>query len=86
MAAKRLFDFYSGQFDTLEIDDSLYRLPKAETLEKWREQAPAEFRYAVKAAAALARRIIRLAVIGPARLAILRRCIAMSAPAPGRCR
>lgn len=49
MAAKRWFAFYAEQFDTVEINNSFYRLPKAETFDKWREQAPAGFRYAVKA-------------------------------------
>ena len=43
------FDFYAEHFDTVEINNSFYMLPKAETFDKWREQAPAGFRYAVKA-------------------------------------
>lgn len=49
LAAKRWFGFYAEQFDTVEINNSFYRLPKAETFAKWRDQAPAGFCYAVKA-------------------------------------
>jgi uncharacterized protein YecE (DUF72 family) len=46
---KRWFEFYAAEFDTLEINNSFYRLPSGETFEKWREQAPRGFCYAVKA-------------------------------------
>jgi len=46
---KDWFAFYAEQFDTVEINNSFYRLPKAETFDAWREQAPPGFRYAVKA-------------------------------------
>ena len=49
MAAKNWFDFYAEQFDTVEINNSFYRLPKAETFDKWRTQAPPGFQYAIKA-------------------------------------
>ena len=43
------FEHYASTFDTVEINNSFYRLPKAETFDKWREQAPPGFCYAVKA-------------------------------------
>jgi uncharacterized protein YecE (DUF72 family) len=46
---KRWFDYYAEQFDTVEINNSFYRLPKAETFDAWREQAPDGFCYSVKA-------------------------------------
>ena len=49
LPAKRWFAFYAEQFDTVEINNSFYRLPRAETFDAWREQAPAGFCYAVKA-------------------------------------
>lgn len=49
LAAKNWFAFYAEQFDTVEINNSFYRLPKAETFAAWRDQAPAGFCYAVKA-------------------------------------
>jgi uncharacterized protein YecE (DUF72 family) len=45
----RWFAHYALAFDTVEINNSFYRLPAAETFAKWREQAPAHFLYAVKA-------------------------------------
>jgi uncharacterized protein YecE (DUF72 family) len=45
----RWFDFYRTRFDTVEINNSFYRLPEAETFARWREQAPVRFLYAVKA-------------------------------------
>lgn len=49
LAVKRWFAFYASEFDTVEINNSFYRLPKAETFDLWREQAPPGFCYAVKA-------------------------------------
>ena len=46
---RRWFAFYAEHFDTVEINNSFYRLPKAETFEAWRAQAPPGFCYAVKA-------------------------------------
>lgn len=49
MPVKQWFVFYAEQFDTVEINNSFYRLPKPATFEGWREQAPPGFCYAVKA-------------------------------------
>src|SRR3546814_1739003 len=49
LPAKGWFAYYARQFDTVEINNSFYRLPKAETFDTLREQAPAGFCYAVKA-------------------------------------
>jgi len=43
------FERYAQEFDTVEINNSFYRLPAPETFDKWREQAPPGFCYAVKA-------------------------------------
>src|SRR3982751_2643161 len=45
---RRWFERYAEEFDTVEINASFYRLPLASTFDKWREQAPPGFRYAVK--------------------------------------
>jgi len=45
----RWFDHYAATFDTVEINNSFYRLPTAETFAKWRDRAPSDFQYAVKA-------------------------------------
>jgi uncharacterized protein YecE (DUF72 family) len=43
------FSCYAAHFETVEINNSFYRLPPAETFAKWRDQAPPGFCYAVKA-------------------------------------
>src|SRR3990170_4067962 len=49
LAQTRWFPFYAEHFDTVEINSSFYHLPKATTFEKWRDQAPPGFCYAIKA-------------------------------------
>lgn len=49
LAAKNWFAFYADHFDTVEVNNSFYRLPKPETFDAWRMQAPLGFHYAVKA-------------------------------------
>jgi len=43
------FAHYAAAFDTVEINNTFYRLPEAPTFRRWRQQAPANFLYAVKA-------------------------------------
>ena len=43
------FAYYAREFDTVEINNSFYRLPSADTFDAWRKQAPAGFLYTVKA-------------------------------------
>lgn len=43
------YGHYAQQFDTVEINYSFYRLPSERAFDRWREQAPAGFVYAVKA-------------------------------------
>ncbi len=45
----RWFAHYATAFDTVEINNSFYRLPPPETFARWREVAPPGFLYAVKA-------------------------------------
>lgn len=45
----RWFGHYAADFATVEINNSFYRWPAVATFEKWRDQAPPGFRYAVKA-------------------------------------
>ena len=49
LPVKRWFAWYADTFDTVEINNSFYRLPPASTFAAWREQAPPGFCYAVKA-------------------------------------
>ena len=44
-----MFEFYARYFDTVEINNSFYRLPAAKTFDSWRESSPRRFLFAVKA-------------------------------------
>jgi uncharacterized protein YecE (DUF72 family) len=46
---KAWFEFYAQHFDTVEINNSFYRLPKPETFAAWRERSPEGFCFAIKA-------------------------------------
>lgn len=46
---KRWFEHYAAHFDTVEINNSFYRLPPASTFDGWFDRAPDHFCYAVKA-------------------------------------
>ncbi|MFZ8843445.1 DUF72 domain-containing protein [Thermoflexus sp.] len=46
---RRWFSYYAAHFDTVEINNAFYRLPSEATFDRWRDQAPEGFRYAVKA-------------------------------------
>ncbi len=45
---KQWFAHYADHFDTVEINNTFYNLPSAETFNKWRQQTPAGFVYALK--------------------------------------
>lgn len=44
-----MFRIYARHFDTVEINNSFYRLPTAKTFDNWRETSPRRFCFAVKA-------------------------------------
>jgi uncharacterized protein YecE (DUF72 family) len=43
------FDYYAATFDTVEINNSFYRLPERTTFATWASRAPGAFEFAVKA-------------------------------------
>ncbi len=49
LPAREWFAFYARSFDTVEINNSFYRLPSPDAFAAWRRQAPPGFVYAVKA-------------------------------------
>jgi uncharacterized protein YecE (DUF72 family) len=49
LPVSRWFEHYARTFDTVEINNTFYRLPDAATFDAWRAQAPSSFLYAVKA-------------------------------------
>lgn len=76
--ARTWFSHYEQRFDTVEINNTFYRLPAATTVEQWAAQAPPGFCYAVKvgqfgshrmklrdAASWLPRHLERVELLGP---------------------
>jgi uncharacterized protein YecE (DUF72 family) len=47
--SKEWLAYYSGRLSTVEINNSFYQLPEAETLRTWRTGTPNKFLFAVKA-------------------------------------
>ncbi|MFB3907452.1 MAG: DUF72 domain-containing protein [Candidatus Eisenbacteria bacterium] len=45
---KDWFGYYATRFDTVEINNTFYNLPSAQTFDAWRERAPRPFCYALK--------------------------------------
>ncbi len=44
-----MLEYYVRHFDTLELNNSFYRLPTIEAFESWHDATPADFVFAVKA-------------------------------------
>jgi uncharacterized protein YecE (DUF72 family) len=49
LAQTKFLSYYSGQLNTVEVNLTFRQLLKETTAQKWLEQTPAEFRFAVKA-------------------------------------
>jgi len=49
MGPARWLRRYAEVFDTVEVNSTFYRLPTAASVERWAEQTPADFAFAVKA-------------------------------------
>jgi uncharacterized protein YecE (DUF72 family) len=47
--ASKMLEFYPRHFDTVELNNSFYRLPTVAAFECWRDAVPRNFVYAVKA-------------------------------------
>jgi uncharacterized protein YecE (DUF72 family) len=45
----KMLEYYVQHFDTVELNNSFYRLPTAEAFDAWREATPSNFIFAVKA-------------------------------------
>lgn len=45
---KRWFEHYTQHFDSVEINNTFYKLPTPETFDQWREAAPDNFEYSLK--------------------------------------
>jgi uncharacterized protein YecE (DUF72 family) len=49
LARDRRLEFYSDHFDTVEVNNSFYRLPEADVFAAWARRVPETFAFAVKA-------------------------------------
>jgi len=49
LPTSRWLEYYASYFDTVEINNSFYRLPEAQTFAAWSTRVPSHFTYAVKA-------------------------------------
>src|SRR3954467_7040761 len=48
MPTSKMFEYYAERFDTVELNNSFYRLPTEEAFRAWRDAAPKKFTFAVK--------------------------------------
>ena len=48
-SAQKMLEYYVQHFDTLELNNSFYRLPTISAFEGWRDSTPHNFVFAVKA-------------------------------------
>ena len=46
---KEMLGFYGEQFNSVEINNSFYRVPKPDVVRGWAEQVPSSFRFVLKA-------------------------------------
>jgi uncharacterized protein YecE (DUF72 family) len=49
LSQNRWFDYYVSRFDTVEINNTFYRLPEEQTFAEWARRVDGNFLYAVKA-------------------------------------
>ncbi|MFQ5849382.1 MAG: DUF72 domain-containing protein [Candidatus Binatia bacterium] len=49
LSSSHWLDYYSRFFQTVEVNNTFYQLPKRETFEKWRDGTPGNFSFALKA-------------------------------------
>jgi uncharacterized protein YecE (DUF72 family) len=49
LPASKMLSYYYQHFDTVELNNAFYMLPKFETMRAWRDATPDNFRFAVKA-------------------------------------
>jgi uncharacterized protein YecE (DUF72 family) len=47
-ASKDFLAYYSSKFNTVEVDNTFYRIPNQQAVANWREQTPDDFRFSLK--------------------------------------
>jgi uncharacterized protein YecE (DUF72 family) len=61
---RRWLEHYAGVFDTVEVNNTFYRLPQPKAVERWVEETPRRFTFAIKASRYLTH-VKRLRELGP---------------------
>jgi uncharacterized protein YecE (DUF72 family) len=64
LPARRWLEYYARHFDTVELNNTFYRLPKRDAVANWEQTAPSGFCFAVKASRYLTH-MKRLLDLGP---------------------
>jgi uncharacterized protein YecE (DUF72 family) len=49
LPAAKMLPFYAEHFPTTEVNYTFHRIPSAKTIENWKQQTPARFRFGLKA-------------------------------------
>src|ERR1051326_4633268 len=49
LAEKQMLRYYGERFQTVEINNTFYRMPKESVLEAWSAEVPAQFKFVLKA-------------------------------------
>jgi uncharacterized protein YecE (DUF72 family) len=49
LSDKKMLHFYSEQFNTVEINNTFYRMPKKDVLETWKNEVSENFKFIIKA-------------------------------------
>ena len=49
LAAQEMLAYYATKLPAVEINNTFYRLPRADVVEGWGQQVPVDFRFAIKA-------------------------------------
>jgi uncharacterized protein YecE (DUF72 family) len=48
LSSKEFLTYYARQFNTVEVDNTFYRIPSKQTVTAWKEQAPSDFLFSLK--------------------------------------
>jgi len=47
-ASENFLAYYATRFDTVEVDNTFYRIPNREAVERWKDQTPQNFTFSLK--------------------------------------
>jgi uncharacterized protein YecE (DUF72 family) len=49
LSEKKMLSYYADHFNTVEINNTFYRMPKTEVLDNWKNDVPGNFKFIIKA-------------------------------------